>query len=242
MINNNLRIGNFTSSEIAALMTVAKDGKSFGAPAKTYIEEKNMERRLGRSLNTETSAKPTSWGRLLEDHVFPLLGKPYRAMGTISMKHPDIDFWAGSPDAVKPGEAGKTVVDIKCPYTLKSFCTLADCRTIEEVRENHKEGDKYFYQLVSNAIITGSRFAELVIFCPYQSELNEIRKMCEGDPKYYWLFGSQDEDLPYLPNGGFYKNLNIISFEVSAEDKKELTDRVLAAGALLEKIEQLKAA
>lgn len=242
MINNSLRVGNFTSSEIAALMSNGKEKGSMGAPAKTYIAQTNMERRLGRSLNTEVSAKPTSWGKLVEDYVFPILGTDYRAMGSITMKHPDIDYWAGSPDAIKPGEDGKTVVDIKCPWTLQSFCTLADCKTIDDVLDNHKEGEKYFYQLVSNAIITGAKFAELVIFCPYKSELMQIRSMCEGDTKYYWLFGSSDDDLPYLPDGGYYKNLNIIRFEVTNEDKKALTDRVLAAGALLEKVEQSIAA
>jgi hypothetical protein len=245
MINNIQRIGKFTSSEIAALMSVDKTGKSFGAPAKTYIAETNMERRLGRSLNSEITAKPTSWGRLLEDHVFPLLGKQYRALGTITMNHPTIDFWSGSPDAIKNDE-GKTVVDIKSPYTLKSFCTLADCKTIQEVRDNHKEGEKYYFQLVSNAIITGAKYAELIIFCPYQSELQAIRELANntsGNPNSFaWVHFGADDDLPYLVDGGYYKNLNIIRFEVPQADKDLLTARVLAAGSMLETVEKLQAA
>lgn len=259
MINNINRIGKYTSSEIVALLscgvrdmtadelaarpkkgkgsktTTIEDKNSFGDAAMTYISETNMERRLLRSLNSEVSAKPTSWGSLLEDHVFPILGDKYRPLGMITMNHPTIDFWSGSPDALKQEMEGKTLVEIKCPYTLKSFCTLADCRTIQEVRENHKDGEKFYWQCVSNGIITGSKFAELVIFCPYKSELDQIRKMCEGDPKYYWLMGSQDDDLPFLPDGGFYRNLNIIRFEIPQEDKDLLTSRVLAAGKLLEK-------
>ena len=245
MINNSNRIGRFTSSEIVALLSeptaaAKKIGEVCGAPAKTYISETNMERRLGRSLNSEISSRPTSWGKLLEDYVFPLLGQDYRAMGMITMNHPTIDFWSGSPDAIK-NDDGKTVVDIKCPYTLKSFCTLADCKTIEDVRENHKEGEKYYWQLVSNAIITGSKYAELIVFCPYESELMSIRQMCEGNTKYYWLMGSDNDELPFINDGGYYKNVNVIRFEVPQSDKDLLTNRVLAAGSLLEKTEPVVA-
>jgi hypothetical protein len=122
MIRNESRIGNFTSSEIAALTTLAKDGKSFGKPALTYIEEKNMERRLGRSLDEEKSARALTWGKLLETRVFDLLGLEYVPLWKDTIVHPAIPFWAGSPDAEKPD----TICDTKCPMTLKSFCQLVD--------------------------------------------------------------------------------------------------------------------
>ena len=62
---NEVRIGRFTSSKIAALISVGKDKVSFGKPALTYIEEKNFERKLGRSLTSETTARATSRGKLL---------------------------------------------------------------------------------------------------------------------------------------------------------------------------------
>ena len=43
IVNNKSRVGNFTSSCIGDLMTYAKDGKSFGKPALTLIEDCNME-------------------------------------------------------------------------------------------------------------------------------------------------------------------------------------------------------
>lgn len=61
VLKNTLRHGNFTSSEIVALTTKGKAKDSFGKPALTYIEEKNMERRLGRSITTESNAKPLVW-------------------------------------------------------------------------------------------------------------------------------------------------------------------------------------
>lgn len=128
--------------------------------------------------------------------------------------------------------------DIKCPFTLKSFCNFADCKTIEEVREKHDSGENYFWQLVSNAILTGAKWAELIFYVPYQDELSEIRDMAsnyEGDQnKVAWIQWATDEDLPYLIKGGHYKNLNVIQFEVTEADKAALTERVIAAGKLLE--------
>ena len=237
MTNNNLRHGNFTSSEIVALTKVAKDGKSFGAPAMTYIQETNMERRLGRSLTDEVNARPLTWGKTLEPRCFELLGLEYSLISQETIQHSNINFWAGSPDGIKED----TVIDIKCPITLKSFCNLVDplyngltgMDAMNAIRDAHKDGDKYYWQIVSNAILTGSKFGELIVYVPFLSELTEIREMAEGNPAAYWIWSASDEELPYLVDGGYYKNLNIIRFEIPEEDKQLLSDRVLAAGKLL---------
>ena len=237
---NEVRIGRFTSSKIAALMSVGKDKVSFGKPALTYIEEKNFERKLGRSLTSETTARATSWGKLLEKRVLEeLLGIDYRPCSADSIAHPIYgDVWAGSPDAQKYDEGG-TIVDIKSPYTLKSFCQFAECETIEDVRENHPDGEDYYWQLVSNAIITNSKYAELIVYCPYQSELQAIRDLAANidveQKNYYWIFTANDNELPYLKDNGFYKNVITFRFEVSENDKNLLTEKVLAASALLKK-------
>lgn len=237
-----IRGGNFSSSEIFALMTYPKTGKTgseWGAPAKTYIEEKNMERRLSRYLDSDSNARPIAWGNLCEKRVLEeLLGTEYKPLSTETIMHPDINYWCGSPDGMKYDE-GRTVIDVKCPASLKSFCQLADCKTIDEVRENHKDGDKFFWQLVSNAILTGSTYAELIVYCPYRSELNDIRELTQTldtdeQSKYSWIFWAHDEDLPFLVDGGYYKNLHVIRWEVSQNDKDLLTGRVLQAGNLLQ--------
>lgn len=231
------RVGRFTSSKIGDLMTFAKNGVDFGKPALTYIAEKNMERKLGRSLNIETNSKPTSWGLLLEKRVLEdLLGIDYRPCSKETIEHPEYDFWAGSPDAEKFDE-GKTVVDIKCPFTLKSFCQFADCENIQDIFKNHPDGETYYWQLVSNAILIGAKYAELIIYCPYQSELAAIRDMAnyyDGDQnKVAWMNWTDDRDMPYLIDGGNYKNVNIFRFEVPEQSKAELTERVIRASKLL---------
>jgi hypothetical protein len=237
MINNTLRHGNFTSSKIGDLMTKGKQELGFGAPAITYIEEKNMERKLGRSLTTEVNARPLQWGKHCETLVFDLLGLEYTLTSTDTLSHPVIDYWSGSPDGYSP----EAVIDIKAPMTLKSFCQLVDPlynglsgnESIALIRKNHKEGDDYFWQLVSNAILTNKNVAELIVYMPYHSELQTIKSTAEGNKSAYWIWAASDDELPYLVEGGYYTNLNVIRFDVSDADKLALTENVKKAGTLL---------
>lgn len=242
MINNSARIGNFTSSEIVALTAKARDKKSFGTAALTYIEETNMERRLCRSLTDEVNARPLTWGKLLEYHVFDQLGLEYQLISNETIVHPEINYWSGSPD----GETEDSVSDIKCPLTLKSFCQLVQpiydgltgIDAMAAIRENHKDGEKFYWQLVSNAILLKKKFAELIVYMPYLSEIPAIKMLAsavDGDKasKHYWIAMALDDELPFLIDGGYYKNLNIIRFEVPESDKKLLTDCVLEAGKML---------
>lgn len=224
-----IRNGNFNSSEIVALINSPKT-------AKTFVEECNMERRLGRSLTCESNAKPLSWGKFVEKRGFDLLSTSYILSSDKTDVHPKYNYWVGSKDAIKNDE-GKTVVDIKCPITLKSFCQFYDCETIDDLRNNHKDGEKYYWQLVSNAIINDCKYAELIIYVPYQSELAIIREMAEnfdGDQnKIAWINWANDEDLPYLIEGGHYEHLKIIRFEVPEKDKFLLTSKVIEYGTQL---------
>lgn len=242
---NEPRIGNFTSSEIGNLMKNGRAKDSLGAPALTYIEEKKMERRLGRSLDNETNARALTWGQLLEKYVFELLGLEYQLVSQETITHPEYSFWAGSPDANKHDE-GKTVCDMKCPLTLKSFCRLVDpiydglegMEAINVIRDNHPDGEKYYWQLVSNGILTNSKFAELIVFVPYLSELEKVREFAneydmDNSHRYYWINNAVDDELPYLNDGGFYKNVNVIRFEIPEEDKQRLMGRVISCASLL---------
>lgn len=228
--NNIARVGNFTSSEIVAL---TKDTKAFN----TYIEETNMERRLGRPLSDEAKARPLTWGKLLEPFGFSKKGFEYELCSQDTIPHPSIPYWTGSPD----GRCPDTVIDIKCPMTLKSFCAMVQPlydnmegnEAIKAIRKKHKDGEKYYWQLVSNAILTGASFAELVVYMPYESELPEIKALAEGNPDCYWIWAAMEDELPFLVDGGYYQNINTIRFEVPQEDKDHLTACVEKAGKLL---------
>jgi len=222
-----MRAGNFTSSEIVALTTNGKVKGTLGAPALTYIEEKNMERRLGRGLKGDTDAKATDWGTCCESYVFTLLGLEYSTISKQTIQHPDYDYWTGTPDSICYGHEN-TIVDLKCPFTLKSFCQLVDGWEkdgILGIRDNHKDGDKFYWQIVSNACLTGCNYGELIVFCPYEHELGAIDKS-----NYPWMAYSE---LPFLIEGCHYKNLNKFRFPIPDEDKKALEERVKIGGGML---------
>jgi hypothetical protein len=271
MINNTLRNGNFSSSKIAALLSMGsrdmtpdelkawkdKNPKSQakktecwpGKAALTYIRQKNMERRAGQSIDREVNAKPLNWGKLVEGCVHQLLPIDYTFNSSDTHAHPIIPWWVGSRDGGK-NDTGGTTTDIKSPMTLESFCNLVDglykglsgWDAMMYARENHSEGDTYYWQLVSNSCIHNTKYVELIVYMPFLSELDAIRRAAhiaiEKDPfayiKYNWIAMGLDEDLPFLLDGGFYNNLNIIRFEVPEADKELLTRRVLQAGKLLE--------
>ena len=237
---NIIRNGRFTSSGVVALTkepTEAKkrDGVIFGAPALTYIEEKQFERNLKRSLETVTG-RECWWGKVAELKAFRNLDTSYSISSDITQVHPNYSEWCGTPDGFKH-EDELTVFDIKCPFTLKSFCTFAKCKTIEEVRENHKDGEKYYWQLVSNACIFGVDYAELIIYCPYKDELDEIREIAsnyDGDlNKVAWINFSQDEDLPHLIREGNYLDMYKFAFKVPEVDKLYIESRIKEATKML---------
>lgn len=239
ILSNQSRVGSFSSSEIYNLTKKDKSGKGFGVPALTYIAEKNMARRLGRSLTSETNSRPTTWGKLLEPFAFSKLGFDYDLVSTETITHPDYPFWVGSPDV-----KGKNIVgDIKCPMTLKSFCQLVDpvkseytgkeIEQIQAIRDGHPSGEAYYWQLVSNAILTNSDYAELIVYVPFRSDIPGIRLAAMDDPKFKWVEYADDWELPFLIEGNHYHDLNIIHFAVPQSDKDLLTDCVERAGKLL---------
>jgi hypothetical protein len=231
-----LRVGKFTSSSIHNLMKKGRGGAPSVATA-TYIEEKIMEKRLGKQLNADVSSRPTIWGHVVEQKLYSLLDPfEYQYCSEETIVHPEISSWAGTPDFLTK----EKVCDGKCPYTLKAFCQLADISIAHDVEKLKATKPEYYWQLVSNAILTGRKTAELITYCPYQSELASIREMVENydenQVKYSWIYFSEDEDLPFLIEGGYYRNLYKLEFEVPQEDIVALTSAVVEAKNQLEVI------
>lgn len=251
ILENESRNGNFTSSEIVALTTSNRKGDDFGEPALTYITEKRFERILGCSLGTETDARATSWGKALEGYVFDcVLSMDYTITSTETDKHPTITCWSGSKDGTnEKGE--RAVIDIKCPFTKKSYMSLIigsflglfGIEAMNAIRfgfthngvayPKHKDGEKYYWQLVSNAILNNCKFAELLPFMPRQSDLLLIRNHLVGNPLGKFLEYMNDAAIPCLPNDSPVKSLYVIRFEVPQADIDFLTKRALKGEKLL---------
>ena len=219
-------------------------GKNPSVRTLEYIEEVKIERRLGRRLNSNESSRPTSWGSVIESRVATILAGDnpfeYKYASSDTLTHPTISDWCGTPDLV----GADKVADIKCPYTLKSFVKLSDICLAQDSDKLKQQFPEYYWQLVSNAIITGKDKAELIVYCPYQSELDSIRENIANlddtdlQTDSQWIAFSPDEKLPYLPDGGYYHNLNRFEFVVTVEDKNLLTQAVENASQQLDDCSQ----
>ena len=224
-----MRSGNFTSSSIYLLMTNNKSKDGFGVPAMTYIKAKQREKLLGRNLQKERSSRPTSYGKLVESRVFNLLPTEYTLQSDHRDIHPEFERWTGAADMVTTDK----VCDIKCPFSLSVYCDKADIIIKNDVEALKKDFPENYWQLVSNSILTGKPIAELIIYCPYIRELLEIKETLneyQGNMNdVAWINWAEDQELPYLIEGNYYKNLYKMEWEVSAEDKALLTERVKKA-------------
>jgi len=235
MIHNENRIGHFTSSNIWKLLTLAKDGVSFGAPALGYIEEKRMERRLGKSIEKGATSRDMSWGQFMEIVVFELLDLSYDLTSKATDLHPKYgDIWAGSKDLIVPGVK---IADIKA-FQYKKFCLYADCLMQKDINLFRTTFPEEYWQLVSNACINKVRRAEAILFMPYESQLPEIQKLAhlydgEGWQYYKFIADADPKDLPSLKDNGYYSNITSFEFEVPADDVVLLTKKVIEAGKLL---------
>jgi hypothetical protein len=230
MINNEARIGNFTSSQIYRLMGNAKIKGELSAPALTYIEEKNIERKMRRSVEGEAYSREMSWGLFLESRVHNMLGLEYELTSQETDRHPTINCWSGSKDFIVKGVK---VTDLKC-YQYKNFSYYTDCLLSRDTEKLKSEFPKEYWQLVSNATINGTPKAEAICYCPFRSELEEIQELAldyiEPDAwKYRWIYETPIDNLPNLEDGGFYNNLNVFEFEVPKSDIEALTNKVLEA-------------
>lgn len=237
--SNILRIGNFTNSENHRLVDIDSTLKMGRDKAENYIKEKNWERRMGRSITKQVDTRPMLWGKFLENRVHRLLPNSYIHQNDVTIRHDFIDYWSGTPDNLVPTE--KVVGDTKCPDP-KAFCELVDLMTEAcEVQDPSifKAGHpKYYWQLVGNGILVGAEFIELILYMPYESELEEIREEAnnyDGDEpwKYRFIYESLKEELPYLPDGCDYKNLYTFRLPLDKEDAKHLTKCVIKAGQQL---------
>jgi len=233
------RAANFTSSEIWKL---AVDGRKKGEPSAnfyTYVDEKRYEKIAGRSLQNEARANSLDWGNLCEQIAHNQLGLEYELISKTRYKHPTLP-WSGMPDGIVNG---KKITDMKCPFTLKSFLSIYDSifvtgkivpevTTVADLLKQAKR--EYYWQLISNAILTEINTCELILFMPKRSMLEEIKKASEESGKYYFHL-KDDYELPWTSDDKPIDSIIKIEFEVPEADNNHLIERVVLASNLLNK-------
>lgn len=240
-MDNSKRHGRFTSSQNYRAMATLKSG-NVAKPFFTYVEEKALERKMGRSAETKVSVRPMLWGKLMEVVLFNLLGLEYKMVHKETLVHPDYWFWSGTPDLKTDLKVG----EIKC-YEPKKFGLLSMCLEKKDVallKENFKEE---YWQCVSNACLLGVNRAELIAYMPTKVELKEIiEQVQEGNflernelnPTDYVFWFNEDniESLPYLPDDSPMSSINMFEFDVPEEDAKFLEERLIMANEEVIKI------
>jgi len=251
MSENKTRNGNFSSSSIYKLCSKGRGTASIenvGASFNTYVKEKRREKKLKRSINSKVFTRPLIWGIVCELYIFAKkLNTSFSDMNNVGrLTHTEFNQWTGIPDTFRRKDL--VVGDIKSPSSLIKFCDLIESseKGLECFKSNHPD---YYWQLVSNAILTGVDKAELLFYIPYLSELKLIKEFVvniqeEDLPldlelfQIEWIsheinayieFQKKPLSIPYLPNDCEYKDFNVFTFNVPQEDKEFLTDRVKMA-------------
>lgn len=247
---SNKRIGTATSSTIASIVSGGRAANSIGSPFFTYVEECRFERALLQNLEGEIEVLATEWGKLVELFVHRMLPKEYKFHSNDTRVHPKYAGWVGTPDGSKSKKIlgdweVETITDIKCPLTKKTFCQLVGGlyeimpeggvkkhetpnmrKAVEIFRDKAKDGEKFYWQLVSNSCILNTKYAELIVFMPYFETLQEIITYNDNlDTSSYKVMIAKPGQLPFLLKESGYEQINTIRFEVPLEDKKFLERR-----------------
>lgn len=238
---DNKRKGTYSSSKAWKLMTNNTKREPFGVPGLKYIKQVNYEINLGREINCDRDSRPTSWGTVVEKRVFQILPMSYVYISEMRLFHPDFSRWSGAPDLIK----NTTVGDCKCPYSLEVFCDklkiLQKACDTEDLTEYKDEYPEDYWQHISNAILLEKNgfpcdHFEAIIYCPYKSELEAIREMIlamDNNESFKWIYYASDNELPWIPDGGNYKNLNKFRFFVPESDKQALVERMKLAHEMI---------
>ena len=177
-----LRLGVFTSSQIANLMTEprSKKDKEAGLLSQTaisYIESKAVEVIYGYQ-DTFTNAAMT-YGNENEQNA----KDAYEVINGTSLTDGNFiklgEFTGSSPDAYT--EDGRGLVEIKCPYNPANH--LQNCIKLKDDTDLFKHHKQYYYQVHHQLWIADKEYCDFVSFDPrllssdlyYRKALHSIR-------------------------------------------------------------------
>lgn len=226
-----MRHAMFTSSEIWTLTTSGKQAGTLGQKAITYIKKRINQARWGKSFISGGSMA-TKWGNFFEPYAIARYVQE-TGIHVISYSDHKKDFkvgplpnHGGTPDFTTFDET--VVGSVKCPQE-DAFIDLFDLiksKDIERFKEDHKE---YYWQLISDLIVTGARYCVFVIYMPYEDEVADLL----SDSELYWL-----TEPACVKRGTEFTDLAYWQFQPPIEDVEFLTSRIEMASDLLSKTTQ----
>jgi hypothetical protein len=228
---NDVRTGRFTSSTIIDLMSNGRKADEVGAPFYAACKRVAAEKIFGTKAKSSGESFSCEWGSLAEIYVCESVLKPEDftvGFSDCPIIHPDKEFsgwWSGTPDALIKDR----IAEIKCPTSSERFFDLFGI-TAQEMKNGDKSHEaKYYWQMVSNAIIAKKDYAELVVFMPTKKDLEAIKEMNRDGALSFRIEWASDDKFPCLSEEVGDLRLYRMVFKVPQEDKDALTNRVRMA-------------
>lgn len=221
-----MRHEKFTSSEIWKLTKKNKAGNGFGAPAITYIKQRVKQARWGKSFVSSGSVA-TKWGLHFEEYAAARFAEE-SGLHIISYSDPKKDFkcsplphHGGTPDFTTFDE--EIVGSIKCPQE-EAFIDLWDIIKAKDLAKFKKDEEAYYWQLISDKIVTGAKYCAFVIYMPYEDDAADLL----SDSDLYWM-----TDYASIKPASEFTDVAYWIFEPPAEDVEFLTECIIKAGEYL---------
>lgn len=102
----------------------------------------------------------------------------YTVQETGSVSHPDIPRFASSPD----GLVGNTgCLEIKCPKAATAFGYISEVNSAADLR---KYNPVYYWQCVAHMWVTGRRWCDFTVYCPYLTKPLHIVRVVADDADF----------------------------------------------------------
>lgn len=177
------RLGMITGSRVGVLTGRKRGTDEFNDTALAYIYEVAATRYMNEKIveddnlftdyleQTNFETRAMAWGTLQEENARKLYAriKGVEVQERGSVEHPDILFFASSPDGyISKGKDGKSgCLEIKCPKQATFMKYRAEVKDGESLRKVNKE---YYYQCQSHMMCTGADWCDFVAYCPYQKK------------------------------------------------------------------------
>lgn len=184
------RLGNFTASNIADLMSKGRSKESvWGDTAISLMAEKAAERKLNMTLlsdeekyNEFADLQCRENGAMRHGKHYEHIARDYyeidngvsvQECGLLMSK--ECPTLAASPDGVICNARGTIVgaIEIKCPASIKTFqrylWNIVDASTLKE------ENKTYYWQVMTVMAVTGARYCDFIVYCPWMFEGKEMK-------------------------------------------------------------------
>lgn len=176
------RLGKITSTRVADIMAKGrgKDDK-WGKTAISMMADIAGERMLVSEVLNDPE-KFQTWSDLqCRENAAMRHGKEYEPVARMlyesqmdctvtecgMVDHPKLKNLAGSPDGLVIDGRGsiKGVIEIKCPSTTRTF--MSYCWNIKDAATLKAEVPQYYWQCQNNMAVTGAKWCDLVVYCPF---------------------------------------------------------------------------